>query len=523
MIERPESDSKGLVVTALLVIASASIMLASFQYVLVAMQTDLSFSTDSANALAFLPSAASLAVVFVAGSLADRWGPRRLLVIAISLFTAGALLVAVAPDVTWVLLGRILDGIGGVTMAIVALSVVNSEITEPGQRARVFGIYAALTPATFMLAPPVAAVVVQAAGWRAGMVPGIVLGIATLLATLRFVPRRSERGTGELATPLLAGLVLAGIALAVIGLPASRVLSATAAVIAVVSVVALVVLMRRIAQPTLRLGWCRGRGMPILIGVLAVAAMPNLFFYTNLLLQYRYSVPLIEIATLLVVPQAFAVAGGLLSGPVSARIGAPRAAAIALLASALTCLSTLVVTASAPIWVPVLALAVSAAPIAFAVGPLTDTLLSRAPADASGAASSMRKATWTVGNVLGGALIGSAAFGAFQSRLTDILDTDGLPYEEAEIIAQAIRDGAVVDDLAARITDPISRADLIERGPGLLEAQSHAFAVMGAISAALYLAAAALMLWYLRAASAVPHDESRRPEMSETGSGEGTR
>ena len=110
----------------------------------------------------------------------------------------------------------------------------------------------------------------------------------------------------------------------------------------------------------------------------------------------------------------------------------------------------------------------------------------------------MRKATSTLGGVLGGAAIGFVAFSAFQSRLAGILRADGLSFEEAQIIAQEIRDGAVVDDLAARILEPIARDDLIARGPGLLEAQSYAFAVMGVMSAALYLVAAVVMIAYLR-------------------------
>ena len=498
MVDTSARASAGTIVTAFLAMAATYVTLASFEFVLVDMQLDLVFSTDSANSLAYMPAAASLMVVFIAGSLADRWGPRRMLVIAVTLFTSGAVLVGIAPDLTWVVVGRILDGVGGVTMAIVALSVINSSVTDPGKRARVFGIYAAITPAVFMLAPPVSALIVEAAGWRAGVIPWIILGIITLIATLRYVPRQHESTSGELVTPLLAGLVLAGIALGVTSLPTNRDFSLVAGAVAIVSLLILVVLMRRIEKPTLDLGWCRGRGMLILLVALAVTSMPNLFFYTNLLLQYRYTVPLVLIALLLILPQACAVAGGLVSGPVSARMGPARAATLALVVSAVTSLSTLFVTAEAPIWVPVLALAASAAPIAFVVGPMTDTLLSRAPAEASGAASSVRKATWTLGGVLGGALVGALSFGAFQDRLTDILNVDGLPFEEAQLIAREIRDGAVVDELAARLSDPVAREALISRGPGLLEAQSYSFAVMGVISASIYLVAALLMVVYVR-------------------------
>ena len=56
-------------------------------------------------------------------------------------------------------------------------------------------------------------------------------------------------------------------------------------------------------------------------------------------------------------------------------------------------------------------------------------------------------------------------------------------------------DIAITDD---RDRDPVAREALISRGPGLLEAQSYSFAVMGVISASIYLVAALLMVVYVR-------------------------
>ena len=493
----------GLLTASLVAVACASAMVASFQYVVVDMQTALGFSSDSANALTFMPMAASLLVVFIAGSLADRWGARPVQICAVSCFTAGATLVAVAPNLVVVVAGRILDGIGGVTMAIVAVAVINSAVTEPRLRARVFGFYAAVTPVAFTVVPPLSALLVQEVGWRAGMLPGIALGLLALLTTFRFVPResglgRSGRAGQERVTPLLAGVVLAGIGLCITGIPVSLTLAVTAALVGAGALLALVVLMRRWESPTLNLKWCRERGIALLLIAMALAAMPNLFFYVNLLLQYRYGAPLILIAILLISTQATAAAGGLLSGPVSSRIGPAQAAAIGLVACGALRLTTLFVTADSPIWVPVLGLAASSAPAAFVIGPMINTLLTRAPTGDSGIGSSVNKATWTLGSVIGGAVIGAVTFNAFQSRLTDILNMDGLSLGAAEIIAKRIRDGAAVADLAVHLSNPIARDDLIARGPGLVDAQIHAFAVMGVVSALMTFAAAALMVLYIR-------------------------
>lgn len=110
----------------------------------------------------------------------------------------------------------------------------------------------------------------------------------------------------------------------------------------------------------------------------------------------------------------------------------------------------------------------------------------------------MRKATWTLGNVLGGAIVGAIAFSAFQAKLTSILSDTGLTSAQAQTIAREIRDGAVVDEIAPRISDPIAQASLMSKGAGLLEAQSYAFAVMGVLTSIMYLIAGVLMIFYMR-------------------------
>ena len=461
MASNASKPTLGVVVAAFLAMAATYFTMSSAEFVLTVAQVDLGFTVDDANALTFAPSAASLVIVFLAGSLADRWGPRPMLLGASALFTIGAVLVCVAPSLTWIIVGRMLDGIGGVTMTIVGLSVINTTFSEPTQRARIFAAYAAVTPAVFILSPPLAALLVESFGWRVAVVPWVIIGALTFVTALRFVPRGHEGKTGELATPLCAGLVLAGIALGAMNVNSHRGAAAITFVIAAVALALLVVLLRRLERPTFNIRWLREPGVILLIVILFLTIMPNLFFYTNLLLQYRYTMSLTGIALLLIVPQTFAVAGGLLSAPVSERIGPARAVLVGLAATSVSCLGLLLVRGDSPVWVPVLTLSIHALPFSFVVGPLTSVLLSRAPKEASGTASALRKATTNLASVFGGLILGTLAFNAFQSKLGDILASGGVAPEAAQQLAQQIRDGVVVDQLAGQLTDPIARDALI--------------------------------------------------------------
>ena len=82
--------------------------------------------------------------------------------------------------------------------------------------------------------------------------------------------------------------------------------------------------------------------------------------------------------------------------------------------------------------------------------------------------------------------------------MAGILNADGLPFPEAELIAGEIRGGAAVAEVAARISDPVAKDALVSMGPGLLDAQSYSYAVVGVVSAGLFLAGAVLMFFYLR-------------------------
>lgn len=494
------------VLTAFLALSAGFIALASFEFSIVAMQIDLGFSSDSANGAVLVPSAAALSVVFLAGSLADRLGSRKVMLAGVALFGFGAVLVTVAGNLAMLVAGRAFSGVGSSVMAIVGLAVVNSAYSDTSSRARVFAVYAAMVPAIFMVVPAGTAMIIDRFSWRAVSVVWLVLAGLLVFLAARYVPQNTSQGSSEVLTPLLCGFALAGIALGVTLLRTSQSAGRLALLVGLLCTVALVVLLRKWPHASLDLRVLRTRGAPILMVGLIVAAMPNTFFFTNLLLQYRYEKSLLAIALLMVIPQALAVAGGLLSAPVNERIGPLATSVLALSLAGLTSLAALFVTPSAPIWVPVAALAVAALPIAAAVGPLTEVLMNLAPSDGSAAASSLSKSLSSLGSTIGGTMLGAIGFAAFQRDLTQELSTTTSP-EQAAAIAEAVRNGVVVAQLVdtPAVTDEATREMLVGAATGLLHAQSAGFAVLGIATAVVYFAAAAMLVVYGRVRSAPSH------------------
>ena len=75
------------------------------------------------------------ALLLVSGSMADRFGRKRALLVGLILFAVTSALCALAPTVTWLVVGRGLQATGGALLTPVALSIISATYTDPARRA----------------------------------------------------------------------------------------------------------------------------------------------------------------------------------------------------------------------------------------------------------------------------------------------------------------------------------------------------------------------------------------------------
>ena len=131
----------------------------------------------------------------VGGRLADRIGRRRLILVGAAVFFIGSFIMAVAPTVEILIVGRIIDGIA-IGFASMVGPLYISEISPPeirgslvslNQLAVTVGILSSYFVNFAFSDGPILALaqdVLGAAGWRwmlgAGMVPALILGVAML-------------------------------------------------------------------------------------------------------------------------------------------------------------------------------------------------------------------------------------------------------------------------------------------------------------------------------------------------------
>ena len=468
------SRRAAVVVVAFLALSVTLIAEATSEYMLAPIQSDMGLSVDETNRLALMPDTAGLIAVFLAGALAVRLGRRTVLSLGALSFAAGSIIVALAPGVQVLIAGRILCGLGGVILSVMGLSLINVTFTEPAQRARAFGMLGAVTPIVFIVSPTVSALICDSVGWR--LVPAVWFAVAlvTLGLALFAVPRVGTRPAGgEMVTPLLAGLMLTAVCTAASTAVDGGWLPVVALAVAVICAVSLVMLLRRPAAASLDLRSLKAPGALLALGAVFMALTVNISFYVNLYVQYRYSLPLASVALLLALPEIAGILGSILFGQVATRVGANRAATIALALAAVLPVTLFFVSPTAPVWLVVLFASLIGIPIAGAVGPLAENFLNLAPSDGSDGASAIQDAVTNVGFVLGGLAVGFLVFSGFQRSMTEQLIGHGVAPDRASQIATQIRDGAVVAELVDRAPPNESMLDeaLLVEGSGLNIAQ----------------------------------------------------
>ena len=202
------------------------------------------------------------ALLLVSGSMADRFGRKRALLVGLILFAVTSALCALAPTVTWLVVGRGLQATGGALLTPVALSIISATYTDPARRAAAIGVWGAVAGLSLGLGPLVGGLLTDTIGWAANFWLNVPVCLVAAIGAVLFVPesraarpRRFDPAGQILMLGLLAGAVGALIEGPEAGWSSSLVL--TLAVLAVVCLALFTVVERRVAEPLVDLRFFR--------------------------------------------------------------------------------------------------------------------------------------------------------------------------------------------------------------------------------------------------------------------------
>ncbi|QSQ27932.1 DHA2 family efflux MFS transporter permease subunit [Pyxidicoccus parkwayensis] len=169
------------------------------------------FGTDPVHLkLALTSYILALAVVAPAsGWVADRFGPRRVFMVAMTVFLAGSVLCGFSRTLEQMVLFRTIQGVGGALMTPVGrLIVVNSAPRERLVSAMSWFTMPALVGP--LVGPPLAGFILGVGSWPWIFFINVPVGVLGMLAVLRFVPPLYQPDPGPFDTK---GFILAAIAI----------------------------------------------------------------------------------------------------------------------------------------------------------------------------------------------------------------------------------------------------------------------------------------------------------------------
>src|SRR5271167_4608951 len=127
-------------------------------------------------------------LLMLSGSTADRVGRRRTFVIGLFTFVAGSLLCSLAPNLTTLIIFRMVQAVGGSMLNPVAMSIITNTFTIPRERAQAVGIWGAVVGVSLALGPVVGGVLVTTIGWRSIFYLNIPIALAAVALALRYIP-----------------------------------------------------------------------------------------------------------------------------------------------------------------------------------------------------------------------------------------------------------------------------------------------------------------------------------------------
>jgi EmrB/QacA subfamily drug resistance transporter len=152
------------------------------------------------------------AVVLTAGSIADRFGRRRLFALGMVGFVAASAVCASAVGIEMLVTARAVQGLAAAVLFATGLALISDATPTPEKRAGALAAFGATIGAAFAIGPFVGGSLTEWLGWRAIFWINVPIGAVALLISLTRVPESRDPQSRRVDVPgqlaLIGGLFL---------------------------------------------------------------------------------------------------------------------------------------------------------------------------------------------------------------------------------------------------------------------------------------------------------------------------
>ena len=361
------------------------------------------------------------------GTLGDRIGRRKLLLIGAATFGLASVLAAFSTSAPMLIATRALLGVAGATLAPSTLSLLRSMFHDPGQRSFAIGVWITSYSVGGAIGPLIGGVLLQYFWWGSVFLLGVPVMLLLLALGPLLLPEYRDPNAGRLDF-VSAALSLVCVLSVIYGLKqiAQDGFGAIAALAILVGLVIGVVFVRRqlrLADPMIDLRLFRLPAFSVSLGayLLATFVVFGMFVIVAQYLQLVLGLaPLV--AGIWTVPSALAFIVGSLTTPIFARRISPAsvlAGGFLIAAFGFALLALAGGGAGLAIIVPATTI------VSLGISPVftlaTDLIVGAAPQERAGAASAISETSSELGGALGIAILGSIGAAVYRGVMTSEL------------------------------------------------------------------------------------------------------
>jgi DHA2 family multidrug resistance protein-like MFS transporter len=368
------------------------------------------------------------------GTLGDRIGRRRLLLIGAAAFGALSLLAAFSTSAEMLILSRALLGIAGATLAPSTLSLIFAMFHDPAQRSRAIAVWISAFSAGSAIGPVLGGILLEHFWWGSVFLLALPVMVLLLILGPIVLPEYRAPDAGRLDLPS-AGLSLVAVLSVIFGLKqvAQDGLEVSSLVMVLVGLGAGAVFVRRqtlLDDPMidLRLFRIPAFSASLAVNVLAIFVAVGYFLFVAQYLQLVLGLSPLE-AGAWSVPSALGFIVGSNLAPRIVRLVAPAYVIGASLAIAAIGLGVLTqVGVHGGLAIVVIASVVISLGLAPVFGLTTELIVGSAPPERAGAASGVSETGAELGGALGISILGSIGVAIYRGDVARSLPDD-IPAE----------------------------------------------------------------------------------------------
>ena len=429
------------------------------------------------------------------GTLGDRVGRRKLLMIGAAAFGVASVMAAYSTSATMLIAARAVLGVAGATLMPSTLALISNMFVHPHQRALAIGVWATMFALGMAAGPVVGGILLEHYGWGAAFLVALPVVALLLMAAPFLLPeyRAPQQGSLDLPSVALSLLALLPIVYGIKQLAKDGIgISTTLVIVGGLAFMTLFIRrQRRLSSPLIDLALFSSRAFSVALVVLLVGLIGvggTMLLVTQYLQLVMGLSPLT--AGLWMGPPALAMLVAGITAPLLARRIRPGYVIAGALGLSVVGYLMLTQLDHSPHGIALVTAAFSLVYLGLgtiaALG--TDLVVGAAPAEKAGSASAMSETVQELGLAVGIATLGSLTSAIYRIKMADQVHVP---------MAQDVQ-RAVSDSLAgATSMSQELPASVLEQAQAAFMVGFNVAATTSAISVAILAGLAAIMLRYI--------------------------